>query len=816
MKITINSFRLISWTVLFSVLLSTEINLAQQTNNSQRSTLFTHDWKFSLGDQTGAKEVSFNDEDWRILNLPHDWSIKGKFSKDNPATPSGGALPGGIGWYRKTFSLAESQKDKLVFIDFDGVYHNSEVWINGHYLGKRPYGYSSFRYELTPYLKFGKEKNIIAVKVDNSQQPNSRWYSGSGIYRNVWLVTTCKIYVDHWGTFVTVPVITIKAAQVSVKIKVRSTLNLEKSVVVVTNILDPSGKKVKSDRIVIKIPSGVVTETEQKIEILSPKLWDTEHPNLYKAITKIESEGKTVDQYETTFGIRSFYFDAAKGFFLNGKAMKIKGVCNHHDLGFLGAAINIRAIERQIEIMKGMGVNAIRTSHNPPAPELLDLCDKMGIIVMDEAFDMWAMKKVEFDYSLNWKEWHKRDLEDMVLRDRNHPSVFIWSIGNEIPEQRDSSGIEITRELVSIVKNLDTTRLVTSNMDYTKPDNFLNKSGALDLIGFSYHQYDYEAFPQNYPNQKFIGSETTSSLATRGFYDMPSDSIRRWPIRWDIPFTQGNPQQMCSAYDNCSAPWGSTNEETWKLIKKYDYLSGMFLWTGFDYLGEPTPYIWPSRSSYFGIVDLAGFPKDFYYLYQSEWTDKPVLHIFPHWNWEKGKQVDVWTYTNCDEVEFFLNGKSLGKRKQQPDIFHLMWRVDYQPGTLKAVGKKDGNEILVKEIKTAGAPYKIEAVADRKKIKADGTDLSFITVRILDKDGTLIPNADNLIHFDVTGEGKIIGVDNGLQTSQESFQANFRHAFNGMCLGVIQSTEKKGKIKLIVRSDGLKSASIEIVSSEEK
>ena len=816
MKITYNSFRLISYTVLFAVLLSTEINLAQQTNNSRRTTLFTRDWKFSLGDQTGANEVSFNDKDWRVLNLPHDWSIEGKFSKDNPATPSGGALPGGIGWYRKTFSLPESQKNKNIFIDFDGVYHNSEVWINGHYLGKRPYGYSSFRHELTPFLKFGKEKNIIAVKVDNSQQPNSRWYSGSGIYRNVWFVTTDKIFVDHWGTFVTSSEVSKTLAKISVRIKVRNSLSVERTVVVLTNILDNSGKKVTTVKSNVTIPATSVNETEQKIEIENPQLWDTEHQNLYKAITKIESEGKTVDQYETTFGIRSFYFDSAKGFFLNGKHLKIQGICNHHDLGFLGAAINIRAIERQIEIMKGMGVNAIRTSHNPPAPELLDLCDKMGIIVMDEAFDMWAMKKVEFDYSLNWKEWHKRDLEDMVLRDRNHPSVFIWSIGNEIPEQRDSSGIEITRELVSIVKNLDTTRPVTSNMDYTKPDNFLNKSGALDLIGFSYHQYDYEAFPKNYPNQKFIGSETTSSLATRGFYDMPSDSIRRWPIRWDIPFTQGNLQQMCSAYDNCSAPWGSTNEETWKLIKKYDYLSGMFLWTGFDYLGEPTPYTWPSRSSYFGIVDLAGFPKDFYYLYQSEWTDKPVLHIFPHWNWEKGKQVDIWAYTNCDVVELFMNGKSLGTRKQQPDVFHLMWRVDYQPGTLKAVGKKDGKEILTKEIKTAGAPYKIEAVADRKKIKADGTDLSFITVRILDKDGNLVPNADNLIHFDVTGEGKIIGVDNGLQTSHESFQANFRHAFNGMCLGVIQSTDKGGKIKLIVKSDGLKSASIEIVTREEK
>ena len=812
MKIISDSFRYFPLVMLLALLLSAEMIIAQHTDQKQRQTLFTRDWKFSLGDQPGANEVSFNDKDWRVLNLPHDWSIEGKFSKDNPATPSGGALPGGIGWYRKTFSLSESQKDKLIFIDFDGVYHNSEVWINGHYLGKRPYGYSSFRYELTPYLKFGKEKNVIAVKVDNSQQPNSRWYSGSGIYRNVWLVTTGKIYVEHWGTFVTATMEGKTSSKISVKTKVKNSFDEEKSVTIITNILDNSGKKVTSLKTLVKIPAASVNETEQKFEIDNPRLWDTEHPNLYKAITKIESEGKTVDQYETTFGIRSFYFDSAKGFFLNGKAMKIKGVCNHHDLGFLGAAINTRAIERQIEIMKGMGVNAIRTSHNPPAPELLDLCDKMGIIVMDEAFDMWAMKKVEFDYSLDWKEWHKRDLEDMVLRDRNHPSVFIWSIGNEIPEQRDSSGIEITRELVSIIKNLDTTRPITSNMDYTKPDNFLNKSGALDLIGFSYHQYDYEAFLQNYPNQKFIGSETTSSLATRGFYDMPSDSIRRWPIRWDIPFTQGNSEQMCSAYDNCSAPWGSTNEETWKLIKKYDYLSGMFLWTGFDYLGEPTPYTWPSRSSYFGIVDLAGFPKDFYYLYQSEWTNKPTLHIFPHWNWEKGKQVDVWAYTNCDEVELFLNGKSLGTRKQQPDVFHLMWRVDYQPGTLKAIGKKDGKEILTKEIKTAGAPYKIEAVADRKQIKADGNDLSFITVRILDKDGILVPNADNLVHFDVTGEGKIIGVDNGLQTSHESFQANFRHAFNGMCLGVIQSTDKEGKIKLIVRSDGLKCASLVIVS----
>jgi len=422
------------------------------------------------------------------------------------------------------------------------------------------------------------------------------------------------------------------------------------------------------------------------------------------------------------------------------------------------------------------------------------------------------MKKVEYDYSLYWDAWHKKDLEDMILRDRNHPSVFIWSIGNEIPEQRDSSGIEISRELVSLIKNLDTTRPVTSNMDHPTPENFLFKSGALDLVGFSYHQNDYEAFPKNFPNQKFIGSETTSSLATRGYYDMPSDSIRRWPIRWDIPFTQGNTEQMCSAYDNCSAPWGSTNEETWKLIKKHSYLSGMFIWTGFDYLGEPTPYTWPSRSSYFGIVDLAGFPKDFYYLYKSEWTTTPVLHLFPHWNWEQGKTIDVWAYTNSDEVELFLNGKSLGIRKQQPDVFHLMWRVTYEPGTLRAVGKKNGKVILSDEIKTTGEPYRIEAKADRNNIKADGSDLSFITVRILDREGNLVPHANNLIHFYISGAGTIAGVDNGLQTSHESFKVNYRNAFNGMCLGVVQSTETKGKITVTVSSEKLKCAKVVITT----
>jgi beta-galactosidase len=770
-------------------------------------------WKFHFGDINNGQEPALDDSQWRSLNLPHDWSIEGKFSKDNPATPSGGALPGGIGWYRKTFTISESDKGKIVSIDFDGVYRNSEVWINGHYLGKRPYGYSSFRYELTPYLKYGNDKNILAVKVDNSQQPNSRWYSGSGIYRNVWLVSTAKIFVDHWGTYITTPEVIDKSARVMTQTKVRNSTDQSQEINLKTTITDKEGKTVAYTESKEMVNTNSVKEIIQNLTVNNPKLWAIEDPALYKAVMTIESNGKVIDNYTTTFGIRTFYFDVAKGFFLNGKHIKIKGVCNHHDLGFLGAAVNKSAIKRQLTILKDMGVNGIRTSHNPPAPELLNLCDRMGFVVMDEAFDMWKKKKTDFDYSLDWDEWHKRDLQDMVLRDRNHPSVIIWSIGNEIVEQwdpNDSSGIIITKELTSLVKDLDKTRPVTSNLNDQDTTNPLIRANVLDLIGYSYGQNKYPDFPKTYPGKCFLGSETTSALATRGHYDMPSDSIRRWPTRWDAPFTQGNPDNTCSSYDNCSAPWGSTHEETWKLMKKYDFLSGMFIWTGFDYLGEPTPYGWPSRSSYFGIVDLAGFPKDIYYMYQSEWTDKPVLHVFPHWNWKKGDTIDVWAYTNCKEVELYLNGISLGTKSKVGDDLHLMWRVPFSPGILKAVGRNDGKEILVSEVKTTGTPSKISLEADRKLIAADGSDLSYITVKILDNYDTMVPDADNLVHFEIAGEGKIAGVDNGSETSMESFKANFRNAFNGMCLVVIQSTDKSGSITLKATSYGLKESEITI------
>ncbi|HTE12027.1 MAG TPA: glycoside hydrolase family 2 TIM barrel-domain containing protein, partial [Chitinophagaceae bacterium] len=478
-----------------------------------------------------------------------------------------------------------------------------------------------------------------------------------------------------------------------------------------------------------------------------------------------------------------------------------------------------RALERQLEILKAMGCNGIRTSHNPPAPELLDLCDKMGFIVMDEAFDMWKKAKNKYDYHLNWDEWHKKDLEDQVLRDRNHPSVFIWSIGNEIPEQwagkdgKDSSGILIARELAAIIKTLDTTRPITSALNNPYPENAVYKSGALDLVGFNYHHQDFKTFPQKFPGKKFIGAETVSALQTRGHYDMPSDSIRRWPSRWDKPVAGANADLSCSAYDNCSTPWGSTHEETLKELLKYNFASGMFVWTGFDYIGEPTPYPWPARSSYFGIIDLAGFPKDVYYLYQSLFTSKPVLHIFPHWNWKAGQTIDVWAYyNNAEEVELFLNGKSLGIKSKTGDDLHVMWRVVYETGILKAISRKNGKTVLEKTINTAGAPASIILTADKTSIKADGHDLSFITVKVVDKNGNLVPDADNFVKFTLGGNAVIAGVDNGSPVSMESFKANSRKAFNGMCLAVIQSNGKPGTVSFKAVADGLAPAALVITA----
>ena len=778
------------------------VGCGAEENNVRIVKDFNFDWKFNLGDVLEAKVTSFNDENWRTLNLPHDWSVEGEFSIDNPAKPEGGALPTGIAWYRKTFTLPIEYDNKSISIEFDGIYRKSEVWINGQYLGIRPNGYVSFAYDLTDYLKYGDKENVITVKVDNSEQPNSRWYSGSGIYRNVRLVVAEKLHIAHWGTYVTTPEISKEKALVNFEITLQNDANLDKKYKVVSSIVNNEEFEVAQATSEESINKNSVKKQIQNLEILNPNLWDTKNPYLYKIKTKVFEGSKLVDNYTTPLGIRYFNFDAKNGFSLNDVPMNIHGVCLHHDNGALGAVANYEAIKRKLTIMKNMGVNAIRVSHNPSSLELLQLCDEMGLIVQVEAFDSWKKKKVKYDYNLYWDEWHKKDLEDFVKRDRNFPSVMMWSIGNEIREQFDSTGVAITKELVSIVKSLDKTRPVTCALTENIPEkNFIYQSGALDLLGFNYKHKDFYDFPEKFKGEKILASESVSAIETRGHYDMPSDTIKRWPPAHNAPF-DGNVNYTASAYDQISAYWGATHEENWKTVKSLDFIAGTFIWTGFDYLGEPIPYPYPARSSYFGIVDLAGLPKDVYYMYQSEWTDKDVLHVFPHWNWEEGLQVDVWAYyNNADEVELFLNGKSLGVKSKQNDDLHIIWRVKYEPGTIKAISRKDGKVVLEKEIHTAGTPSKIELIANKESIKNNHYDLVYVMVNIKDADGNLVPKANNSLDFEVTGGGSIVGVDNGYQANLSSFKASKIKAFNGKCVVIIQSNGKSETIRLKASSN---------------
>lgn len=776
---------------------------------------FNKSWKFFQGDIQGTAAIAktYDDKQWRLLDLPHDWGIEGEFGKANPAGAGGGALPGGMGWYRKIFSVPASSRGKYTAIDFDGVYRNSEVWINGHYLGKRPNGYIAFRYDLSPFLLFGKE-NVIAVKVDNSKQPNARWYTGSGIYREVKLVTLNPAHIAQWGVFVTTPEANETLAKVKIEVKLNDELKAGGTVTLQNRIYDRSKKLVGSANTEVMLKENV-TVSSQEIQVFRPMLWSDVNPYLYTLQTRVFVKGKLTDTYETPLGIRTFSFDAKTGFILNGKELKIKGVCNHHDLGALGTAFNRRAAERQLELLKAMGCNGIRTSHNPPAAELLALCDQMGFIVMDEAFDMWAKQKSDFDYHLDFRKWHQRDLQDQVLRDRNHPSVFIWSIGNEIQEQwgtgADTTGRVIARTLAEIVKELDPTRPVTTANNDINLYNNLIQSGAMDLIGYNYNHTKWKDFEQTYPGKKLIATETTSALQTRGHYDGPADSLRIWPVAWDKPLLTGNADFSCSAYDNCYTPWGSPHEETLKAFMNNPVVSGMFVWTGFDYLGEPTPYEWPARSSYFGILDLAGFPKDVYYLYQSVWTDKPVLHVFPHWNWQQGQDVDVLCYySQADEVELYLNGVSAGLRKKTGDELKVSWKLKYQPGELKAVSRKNGQIVLEQHIRTAGKAARLILAADRSEIDADGKDLSFVTIRVTDAEGNLIPDAANRITLKIDGDAFISGMDNGSPVSHESFKGSSHNAFNGMLLGIIRAGNKKSVVKVSASSDGLETGLLEI------
>jgi beta-galactosidase len=783
---------------------------------AQRQTQdFDHAWRFHLGDVAGAEQPAFDDSGWRTLDVPHDWSIEGEFSEQNPAGVAGGALPGGVGWYRKSFAVPPADSGRVVFVEFDGVYRNSEVWINGRYLGKRPYGYSSFRHQLTPHLRYGTARNVIAVRVDNSQQPNSRWYSGSGIYRHVRLVTTDPVHVDQWGTYLTTPLVSVDSSHVTIRTSLRNERQVEQPVVLSTVVYDSAGREVAAVSTMGRIAGDSGAELVQELTISRPALWSVERPYLYRAVSRVRCGDKLCDTYTTPFGVRSFEFRADSGFFLNGRHVKVRGVCLHHDLGALGAAVNTRAIERQLEIMRAMGANALRTSHNPPAPEVLDLTDRMGFIVMDEAFDMWRKQKTDYDYHLDFDAWHERDLADMVRRDRNHPSVFIWSIGNEVMEQwtdGDTTAAPIARELAGIVRRLDPTRPITSANNNGSSGNPLFHAGALDLLGHNYHHAAWPDFPTQFPGAKFIITEAMSALNSRGVYEQPSDSVAVYYTPYEKNRGPQPPNNgRISSYDNRHAFWGSLHEVSLRLFERHAFLSGMFIWQGIDYLGEPTPYEWPARSSYFGVVDLAGFPKDPFYLYQSVWTERPMLHLLPHWTWTPGDTIDVWAYTNADEVELFLNGVSLGVQRKAEPVSHLMWRVPYTPGTLRGVARKAGRVTAAAELRTAGAPARVALTPDRARIHANREGLSFVTVTVQDRAGVSVPSAESLIRFRLSGDARIVGVDNGDAFSHTSLQAHHIRLFNGKALVIIRAGTKRGTATLSAEGEGLAPATIRLI-----
>lgn len=796
---------------------------------------FDFDWRFFKGDVKDAEGISFSDTDWRNLNLPHDWSVEGPFDKDNPAGGDGAYLPAGTGWYRKHFNVSEELSDKKIFIEFDGVYRVSDVWINGKHLGKKRNGYTSFYYDITEYLNYGKD-NIIAVRVDNSEQPNSRWYSGSGIYRHTWLVITDKVYVPIYGTYITTPEVSRECAMVDIRVKINNENSAQTDIKLINRIFDKDNNLTGSTEQKYTIDKKSSKEILQVIVVNNPNLWSIENPYLYKVETNIEQNNEIIDSIITYIGIRKIEFDNNRGFLLNDINLKIKGVCLHHDGGAVGAAVPERVIERRLELLKEMGCNGIRMSHNPPSPELLDMCDRMGFVVMDEAFDEWTVCKMkniidtmagkttkQYGYSQFFDEDAADDLKAMLHRDRNHPSIVLWSVGNEIPEQTHSNGHELLKKLVDICHEEDPTRPVTSACDNIKAEpreatyEFLE---LLDVVGYNYvdrwrtrTETYYAEDHYNHPHWKMIGSENRSINGARGEYSFKTQEFGWWRGPYNTSMVRA--------------------EQLWKFTKMHDYVAGDFMWTGIDYLGESH---WPSKNASCGPLDMCGFKKDAFYFYQSQWTEKPMLHVFPHWNWEgmEGQVIPVLCYTNCDSVELFVNGRSFGAKSYElpsqgmtekyghfdkPVIhattadLHLSWDVPYERGVLKVVGKKDGEVVCVKETVTTGKPSRIKITADRENICADGKDVSHIIIEVIDDEGNMVPTADNLISLEIEGHGNLIGFDNGNPASHEDFKYNHRRTFNGLCLAIIQSSFEKGKITVKATSDGLASDTV-ILSSK--
>lgn len=785
---------------------------------------------------------TFDDSKWEIVNLPHDWAIKGPFYEGaDPEVGGGmGRLPShGVAWYRKKLNIPSSDMGKSIFLDVDGAMSYAMVWLNGKLVGGWPYGYASWRVDLTPYVLFGSE-NQLAIRLDNPNH-SARWYPGGGIYRNVWLVKTNLVHVGQWGVYITTNNVSKSSATIKLEVTVDNDADNDAEVKATAQIflLNSNGKKfgeaiASIEFPVLRVAAGKNSKVEGMVTINNPQLWGpppTQTPHQYIAITPLYQNGKQVDEYETTFGIRSVRFNPDSGIYVNNELIKIKGVNQHHDLGALGAAFNSRAAERQLEILREMGCNAIRMAHNPPAPELLELTDRMGFLVMDEIFDVWERKKTPLDFHLIFPEWHEQDLRAFIRRDRNSPSVIIWSFGNEVGEQyTDKEGAAIAKRLRDIIKEEDSTRPTTSAMNWAKPDMPLPE--VLDLISLNYQgegirqdpEFEgtnrirtapqYKPFHEKFPDKVILSSETASAASSRGVYLFPVTKDSTSHIR-DGRGGYSNIKHV-SSYELYAVDFGSSADKVFGSIERHPFVAGEFVWNGFDYIGEPTPY-YDARSSYTGIIDLAGFKKDRFYLYQAHWRPEfPMAHILPHWNWQnrKGEVTPVHVFTSGDEAELFLNGKSLGKKKKNKYQYRLRWDdTKYEPGELKVIVYKNGKKWAQDVVRTTKKPAMLKATADRTTIAADGKDLSFITVRITDENGLTVPTANNKISFTLEGNGAIIATDNGDPTSFTPFTSREREAFSGLALAVIRSMpDKPGKITLTAKSPGLKEAKVMIQS----
>ena len=782
------------------------------------------------GENIAYVKSDFDDSEWRHLNLPHDWAIEGSFNIDyNGST---GKLPyWGIRWYRKTLELSQDDAGKQIYLDIDGAMSYASVWCNGQYVGGWPYGYASFRLDLTPYIKAG-QKNVLAIRLDNPDD-TSRWYPGSGIYRNVWLVKTSPVHVEQWGTFVRNQQVDSENAVMEMGVNIENHAGKDVQVKLQTSVYlqgkdgRPVGEEVTQSMtkdIAIKKDSWSSARFQFKVD--KPKLWDIDTPNCYVAVSRVFMDGKEMDSYETPFGIRTIEFTHDQGFMLNGQKVAIKGVCMHHDLGALGAAFNEVAAERQLRIMKEMGANAIRTSHNPPAPELVALCDRMGLMMQLELADTWQKGKRKNDYNLLFDDWSEADMRSLVRHYRNHPSVIMWSIGNEMPDQTTDQGVIIARNLTAYCHDEDPTR--PTSLGCNKRDAvFRDIVNQVDIFGLNYFHKTYPVFKEQNPTRRYHASETSSATSSRGEYF--------FPVTTDVNDSRSGFQ--LSSYDMTTIGWGCAPEVQFKMNEEYPFMSGEFVWTGFDYLGEPTPYNkdltnllnfsdpnelekarkeleelgkikTPSRSSYFGIVDLCGFPKDRYYNYKSYWRpDVPTVHILPHWNWQEriGEITPVHIYTSGDAVELFLNGKSLGRREKVHSYDRLTWDdVRYEPGSLRAIAYKNGQKWAEELVETTGKPAALQVTAEKTELKNDGTDLSFIRVAVVDSQGRVVPRSKNHLKFSVTGPAEIIATDNGDATSLLPFQLSERDAYNGLALVILRSQYmKQGKVVLTVESKGL-------------